>query len=67
MKNYLGEQVHVFRKTSDFLIKGGRTMQQISLTHDPDDAFFKKIRNQHTKQELIFHRKRVLLFWILHP
>ena len=67
MKNYLGEQVHVFCKTSDFLIKSDRTMHQIFLTDDPDDAFLKKIRNRHTKQELIFHRKRVLLFWILHP
>ena len=42
-------------------------MNQIFLTDDPDDTFLKKIRNRHTKQELIFHRKRVLLFWILHP
>ena len=42
MKNYLGGQVHVFCKTSDFLIKSDRTMHQIFLTDDPDDAFFKK-------------------------
>ena len=40
MKNYLDEQVNVFSKTSDFLIKSGRTMHQIFLMDDPDDAFF---------------------------
>ena len=42
MKNYVGGQVYVFCKTSGFLIKSGKTMHQIFLTDDPDDAFFKK-------------------------